>query len=451
MTRSASTALLPTALGLAASISALVAASAAMAAATPWTPNTTGNVGPAPTAFMKWESIEMPASTGASCGNGTPYRFFVNRSTNAANKNKTVVMFEGGGACWGQNSCQMKDGVLGATNYNGVAANYMSGGGLALFGWITPFTARVHPLQKVQTQSWNIIYVPYCTGDVHTGNKINLYGDADPTKPITYHHKGFKNGEALANWMGRYMAKPDHLLVTGFSAGGAGSTGIYGLLRLAVQPKKSALLADSGPLFQVNRTDSPEQSPSVHLHNKIREAWGLDGDDGLASKMIATYPNAGTVDNLGSLTTGLAKVFPQDRFGYAVFQADAIYSSFSYTKFYPEIEAAPVGSKRDALLNAKWTKEVATWVDAMKPHANIGYYVPYGRDFLKAHTLTTATFSGTAIKEAGIKDVGAFTDNLLDSSKPLMRAYETQRTVQNSNGIGLFSTISNAFYALLGL
>ena len=35
--------------------------------------------------------------------------------------------------------------------------------------------------------------------------------------------------------------------------------------------------------------------------------------------------------------------------------------------------------------------------------------------------------------------------------KPLMRAYETQRTVQNSNGIGLFSTISNAFYALLGL
>ncbi|MFY9479042.1 MAG: hypothetical protein WAQ08_15465 [Aquabacterium sp.] len=87
----------------------------------------------------------------------------------------------------------------------------------------------------------------------------------------------------------------------------------------------------------------------------------------------------------------------------------------------------------------------------MKPQANIGYYVSYGRDFLKAHTLTTATFSGTALKEADIKDVGAFTDNLLDSSKPLMPAYETQRTVQNSNGIGLFSTISNAFYALLGL
>lgn len=426
-------------------------ASAAMAAATPWTPNTTGNVGPAPTTVNKWEMIEFPASSGASCGNGTPYRIFVNRTTNTANQNKTVVMFEGGGACWGQNACQMKDGVLGATNYNGISASYMTGSGLALFGWITPFTARMHPLQKVQTQSWNIIYAPYCTGDVHTGNKVAVYGDADPSKPISYHHKGFRNAEAIANWMGRYMAQPDHLLVTGFSAGGAGSTGAYGLIRLAVQPKKSALLADSGPLFQVDRHASPEDAPSVHLHNKIRDAWGLDGDEGLASKMIATYPNAGTVDNLGSLTTGLAKVFPQDRFGYATFQADAIYSSFSYTKFYPEIEAAPAGSKRDALLHAKWSKEVKTWVDAMKPHGNIGYYVPYGRDFLKAHTLTTATFSGTAIKEANIKDVGAFVDNLLDPSKPLMRAYETQRTVQNSQGIALISWLNNAVYAMFGL
>jgi hypothetical protein len=27
----------------------------------------------------------------------------------------------------------------------------------------------------------------------------------------------------------------------------------------------------------------------VLLHNKIRVAWGLDGDNGLASRMIATF------------------------------------------------------------------------------------------------------------------------------------------------------------------
>src|SRR5690606_31334754 len=102
----------------------------------------------------------------------------------------------------------------------------------------------------------------------HTGNKVAFYDDADPASAITYHHRGFKNGEGIANWMGRYMAKPDHLLVTGFSAGGAGATAMYGLIRLATQPKKSALLADSGPLFQVDRNATPEQAPSVRLHNK---------------------------------------------------------------------------------------------------------------------------------------------------------------------------------------
>ena len=67
------------------SVLTLVVASSAWSAAAPWVPNTTGNVGPAPTTFNKWEAIEAPASSGASCGNGSPYRFFVNRTTNAAN------------------------------------------------------------------------------------------------------------------------------------------------------------------------------------------------------------------------------------------------------------------------------------------------------------------------------------------------------------------------------
>ena len=79
----------------------LVVASSAWAAPAPWVPNTTGNVGPAPTTFNKWEAIEAPAASGASCGNGSPYRFFINRTTTAANAKKTVIMFEGGGACSG--------------------------------------------------------------------------------------------------------------------------------------------------------------------------------------------------------------------------------------------------------------------------------------------------------------------------------------------------------------
>lgn len=418
-------------------------------AVTPWTPDVQGNYGNAPATFNKWEAITVPVETGASCGNGTPYRFFVNRTTNAANKNKTVVMFEGGGACWSQNQCKyiLKDGMLGATNYPGIPTNYMSTG-LALGGLVTPFTSRNHPLQKVQTQSWNIVYVPYCTGDVHTGNKVGVFDDVDPKNPLTYSFHGYRNSVAVANWLGKYFPNQDNMLITGFSAGGAGATSAYGFIRLASHPKQSALLADSGPLFQVNRNDSPAESPSVHLHNRIRTTWGLDGEDGIVTKLISTYPTAGSADNLGSLSTGLARIFPNDRLGFATFQQDMVYSAFSYVSFYPEIAAAPAGVKRDALLNAKWMLEINKWVDAMDGYSNIGYYIPFGREFLKSHTMTTASFANTAIKEDNLANVGAFVDNLLDPSKPLIKSMEKNPKIQKG---GFFSPISLALYAMLGL
>jgi hypothetical protein len=412
--------------------------------------------------YFQWETVELPVSSGASCGNGTPYRFFVNRTPFTT---KTVVIFEGGGACWAQNACQGKGGPIGlsiltASNPNGVPADYMTnplnvlnGGlsGLALGGLVTPFSMRLHPLQSVQTQAWNIVYAPYCTGDVHTGNKVALYKDADPAKPLTYYHRGSINGEQIAAWLGKNFKQPEKLLVTGFSAGGAGSTANYGWLRLAMNPKKSALLADSGPLFNVNRSDTPEQSPSVLLHNKIRAAWGLDGPNGLVTKLITRYPQAGTVENVGSLTTGLAKVFPQDRFNYSTFQRDGIYSAFSYTDFYPEIAAAPSGEARDNLLNVKWMQEVNKWVEAMKPQSNIGYYVPYQRDLLKSHTLTTLTFSGTAIQEANIDSLKTVVDNLIDGSGTPIRAFETAKNPQNTQTPGYIDALLAPIYSLLGL
>ena len=49
---------------------------------------------------------------------------------------------------------------------------------------------RLDPLQSVQTQSWNIVYLTYCTGDVHTGNKVAVYDNVDPTQPLSYFHRG---------------------------------------------------------------------------------------------------------------------------------------------------------------------------------------------------------------------------------------------------------------------
>ena len=141
--------------------------------------------------YFSWQTVELPTATGASCSDGSPYRFFVNRTPFS---NKTVVVFEGGGACWDQDSCTTSS-LLGASNPNGIPTDYMSS---PIAQLMTPMTSRLSLLGTVQTQQWNIVYMPYCTGDVHTGNKVGVYSEIDPDNPKVYHHRGALNTEAAA-------------------------------------------------------------------------------------------------------------------------------------------------------------------------------------------------------------------------------------------------------------
>ncbi len=236
--------------------------------------------------FYQWDMVEVPASTGAICGNGTPYRFFVNRVPDTT---QTIVIFEGGGACYDKAACQYRSGFLGAINPNGIPKDYMTkltpslpntvGTKIGIFnsalqGNISPFSSRNNS-SKVQTQSWNIVYAPYCTGDVYTGNRAAVYAEADGTKPVVYYHRGNVNAEAMVDWVAANMAKPSQLLVTGFSAGGIGATANYAYVRDKLQPGRSALLADSGPLFNVPAGSTPASAPSLGLYQTVRAAWAL--------------------------------------------------------------------------------------------------------------------------------------------------------------------------------
>ncbi len=394
-------------------------------------------------AYLKWEMVELPASSGASCGNGTPYRFFVNRSPLTT---KTVVMYEGGGACWEKGSCENKAGtLLAAVNPDGIPANYLQDWNRqAHLGLVTPFTARIDPIASVQTQSWNIVYLTYCTGDVHTGNKVTTY--SDETGSIAWYHRGGVNAKAVTAWMAANMPKPEVLLLTGFSAGGTGSTANFPQMRTTLGAKNAALLADSGPLFWAPRSSSPEESPSLPLHNKIREVWGLDGPNGIVTDLIAKYPSAGDVNNLGSLAGGLNKIFPNDRLGYALFQEDGVYSAFSYEKFFSDISQAATPEDRLANLNRRWRQDIGNLVSHLPSSPNLGYYVPNYRQINMSHCLTIVTFGDTGIKEQNLQDVGTFVDNLLDFSgkKPVIRALEINRKPEPA------TTVSDLVAQLIG-
>ena len=361
--------------------------------------------------YFQWEMVELPAATGAACGDGSPYRFFVNRTPLSKS---LVAVFEGGGACWDQNAC-LGIGDLSAANPNGIPPDYMQHlNNMAARGLVTPFSSRNDPFQKVQTQSWNIVYLPYCTGDVHSGSAIRVYDDADPQHPRTQYHHGQANIRAAAQWLRDNLGQPKDMLLTGFSAGGVGSTVTYGIVRDTLQPTgRASLIADSGPLMQAPRSGTPEQFPSLPLHETIRQAWGLDEPGGLITSYRDTLPGF-DADNLGSVNGALASRYPQDRFTFLVFQADMNFSSFSYAKFYDDSANAPNEVVRRQNTLARWQPDLAMHAADLGPYQNVSFHQAFFRNFNQSHCLTIVDFSATGIEELGIESIAPVVDATLE-------------------------------------
>lgn len=415
------------------------------------------------TSYFSWTKVELPVSSGASCGNGSPYKFFVNRTPFTT---KTIVIMEGGGACYDQNACLWKGSFFGGSNPNGIADNYMTSVfsslkntagspyaaiNQALLGNLTPFASRMHS-SKVQTQSWNIVYMPQCTGDVYSGNKVTVYDDADPGKPLTYYHRGDINSRLVAGWIADHMPRPAHLLLYGFSAGAIGATVHYGDFRKAIKPAKMALLSDSGPLFEAPTGGSPEQYPSLPLHQRIRQAWGLDEPSGVVKRLVAEYPGVGDARNLASLNVALPQIFPMDRMGHTLLQTDVVFAAYAYDNFFPEIRNASTIQKRNELRLAKWQREIGPWLDSMRPYPNVGYYVPYARPgVFHSHSTTMFSFDHTDIPELGLKGITQFVDDLLDGTAPMMRAFERSQVPHRPTADAVNAYLSDLLFVNLGL
>ena len=128
-----------------------------------------------------WQRVELP---GTVCSNGSQYRFWYYDSPSS---NNLLISFEGGGACWDYATCSGQAGILGASNPNGIPTDY-----------ITQFKAKfVSPLingadpgippfrskTNIATNGFDMVYMPYCTGDVHIGNRNATYVDQTGAQP----------------------------------------------------------------------------------------------------------------------------------------------------------------------------------------------------------------------------------------------------------------------------
>ncbi|MCJ0824407.1 pectinacetylesterase family protein [Luteimonas sp. 50] len=369
--------------------------------------------------YGEWQTVQLAPETGATCGNGSPYKFFVNRVPGTRN---TLVYMEGGGACWDYASCSGRDGVRGARNPDGIPDDYMSIANPAA-RMVTPFITRVTPFDAVKTQQWNLVYVPYCTGDIYSGDRVSVYDDPDDAEePLVWHHNGLRNNRAVVAWLKDNLPRPTQMLSAGCSAGGAGSLTNYAVLRRDLAPSYGYLLDDSGPIFEAPRGSDPEQYPQLPLQEHIRVVWGLDAPSGPLQTLAAEMPGF-DLDQLGSIYPALSARFPRDRMGHAHFWQDLNYSAYSYERFFPEIENAPDQATREALLHAKWAQDTTRLTALLDGLGNVGGYFPQYRSLNESHCTTIVDFQNGDVQAQAL-ELSDFIDSVLDGHGDVLDASE---------------------------
>lgn len=184
----------------------------------------------APTATAQSEWTRVATGAGTGCALGTPYSFFYRDGSNA---DKLLIYFQGGGACWNWVSC------------SGLFDSSVEPDETRAFRGIFDTSDPRNPLRD-----YSVVFVPYCTADVHIGNASASYGDRG-SRPIA--HWGCRNVDAVLGWLGNRGLSPKTVVVAGTSAGAYGALFHTGPIARLFPDSRVVLLGDSGvPLLNGN-------------------------------------------------------------------------------------------------------------------------------------------------------------------------------------------------------
>ena len=189
-----------------------------------------------------WEQVEAPAD--CACSDGTPYHYWIRR----ADPSKVVFFLEGGGACFSAGTCGPTSSTFTRNLVDRAGATAPAAGGIfALDDDRNPFAG------------WSMVYVPYCTGDLHLGAKTQDYGDG-----VVIEHKGAVNGRTALDAAAETFPDADQVVVAGSSAGSAGAPLYAGLAHDLLPEADVTLLADGSAAY-------PDD---VGITGAIGELWG---------------------------------------------------------------------------------------------------------------------------------------------------------------------------------
>ena len=162
----------------------------------------------------KWYGIPLEGCVSAD---GVPVRAAFLKGL----ENNLIVLFFGGGVSWNEFMAARPNSLYG----NPDKINFYAVGDGCL---VADLATRIgiHTLSSKKNnpfRNWNMLAIPYTTGDFHCGTGDFSYTALDGTKRVLHHHGYTNYRTALREAMKHMGNDPDQILVTGFSAGGWGT------------------------------------------------------------------------------------------------------------------------------------------------------------------------------------------------------------------------------------
>lgn len=146
-----------------------------------------------------WNRI--PGREGTGCAHDSTFTFKVRPGL----PDKVMIFLNGGGACWRAAECDPKaKPTYTMTSDSANDASVRQG--------IFDVANEANPVRD-----YTMIYIPYCTGDVHLGTRTVDYEKSG--KYFAVRHEGAANLEAVLDWVYSNIRNPRLVFVTGVSAG----------------------------------------------------------------------------------------------------------------------------------------------------------------------------------------------------------------------------------------
>jgi hypothetical protein len=146
------------------------------------------------------------------CSDGSEFAIFVKKGKS----DNLVIHFSGGGGCWDNITCAHPISLLDLfDDSRDLQSFYIS----SLSRIIPKILTGLNDSENTSNafHDWHMVFIPYCTGDLHIGNVTNTYTWEGETFQV--HHNGRNNTLAALAWVFSNFKNPGKVLVSGESAG----------------------------------------------------------------------------------------------------------------------------------------------------------------------------------------------------------------------------------------